>query len=78
MWQRSAIQSYFDANIGMAALIAGQSNKAQGKCIDDWFFSDIESATNEVIAVMKRFPDHHPRAIILAVIEKKCGQISPR
>lgn len=74
-WKYDSQRSYIDANVGMASLIAGQNDKPQGVCIDDWFYSDIDKATVEVLGIMKRFSDHHPRAVILAIIEKHCGKI---
>jgi hypothetical protein len=77
-WELSSQRSYIDANVGMASLIAGQNDKVQGLCIDDWFYGDTDVATSEVIEIMKRFKEHHPRAVILAVVEKHCGKIALR
>ena len=71
-----AQRSYIDANIGMASLIASQNNRTQGKCIDDWYYGDVDSTTRIILNIMRRLPDYHPRAVILAAIEKECGKIA--
>jgi hypothetical protein len=74
-WENAAQRSYIDANVGMASLIAGRVDKNQGKCIDDWFYNKPKQAVEEVLSIMQQYPTYHPRAVILAVVEKQCGKI---
>ncbi|MFA5952001.1 MAG: hypothetical protein WC807_17140 [Hyphomicrobium sp.] len=69
-------QKNFIANVAMTAgLIASQNRKGQGKCIDDWYAANAKTGFQPVIDAMKRLPDYHPNALILAVFEKSCGDL---
>lgn len=59
----------------MAGLIAGQNDEKQGACIDDWYFRNESEAHDYIIGVMKTYPSYHPRGVILAVLEKRCGEL---
>ena len=59
----------------MAGLIAGRNDDSQGKCLEDWYFSDETVSNNQVLDVMRQYPDYHPRGVILAVMEKRCGKL---
>ena len=74
-WKRSSQEFYLDATIGMAGLIASQNDKEQGKCIDSWYIDDHAAAIDYILDTMRRAPDYHPRGVIAAVIEKKCGDL---
>lgn len=75
-WPRDSQGFYLRTSIGMAGLIAGQNNDAQGKCISAWYFEREEDAHDELLAVMEKNPEYHPRGVILAVIEKRCGAMT--
>lgn len=75
-WDRENQEFYIETSVGMASLIAGQTDRAQGKCIDDWYYSEQKPSSQFVLDTMSRFPEFHPRATILAVIEKKCGELA--
>ncbi len=72
-WQRDSQEYFIRISIGMAVLIADQNDKAQAACLSDWFGRDEAAAYNRILETMKRFPDYHPRGVILAVAEKQCG-----
>ncbi|WP_417449552.1 hypothetical protein [Kordiimonas sp.] len=74
-WKRETQAFYFRANVGMASLIAGQNDKAQGQCIDDWYYADETASEDYILDVMRKYPDYHPRGLILAAIQKKCGPL---
>ncbi|MFA5951674.1 MAG: hypothetical protein WC807_15460 [Hyphomicrobium sp.] len=57
-----------------AGLIAAGNRKEQAKCIDDWGAEHRKDGYKPVIDAMKRLPDYHPMAIIIAVFEKACGE----
>jgi len=75
-WKQETQKFYIDTNIGMAGLIAAQNDSAIQKCTDDWYLSDKSKTIDEVLNAMKRFPEFHPRAVILAVVEKHCGSFT--
>lgn len=66
---------YIEASVGMASLIAGQRDTAQGRCIDDWYYGDEAARRASILGVMRENPRFHPRGIMLAVLQKRCGPI---
>jgi hypothetical protein len=75
-WKQSSQDFYIEASVGMAALIAIQTDteKKMASCIDNWYYSD-EIKSNEFIrSVMRENSEYHPRAIVLGVVEKRCGE----
>lgn len=75
-WKRTSQDFYIETSVGMASLIAGRNNAEQGECLDKWYFSDVTEKNKFVLKTMKRFPDYHPRGVILAVLEKQCGKLT--
>ncbi|MEM6812655.1 MAG: hypothetical protein AAF549_09345 [Pseudomonadota bacterium] len=74
IWEQKNQSFYIHTSIGMAALVVGQTSKKQAKCIDEWYFKDEESGIDFILSNMRKYPEYHPRGIILAVMEKKCGK----
>lgn len=75
-WPLETQTFYIQASVTMAAFMTTQSQKKQSVCIDDWYFEsdDIRKARNDhILDVMRKYPDHHPSAIILAILDKQCG-----
>lgn len=66
-------RSYIASSAMMAGLIASQNSASQAACIDDWGAKQREKGYAAVMKAMKRFPDHHPSAVIVAVLDKACG-----
>ena len=63
----------------MIAIVASQtgSHGHIAQCIGEWYAegAQAETARNDQIrAGLRRFPDSHPQAIILAVVQKRCGK----
>jgi hypothetical protein len=75
-WTSQSQEFYIRTSVGMASLIVGQTDKAQGKCVDDWYFGNEPSANKHIFDVMRRHSEFHPRGVILAVLEKKCGKFA--
>lgn len=74
-WSVKNQSFYFRTSIGMAGLVAGRNDKRQGKCIDGWYFANQDKAHEEIVSVMEKHPAFHPRGVILAILEKKCGKL---
>ena len=72
-WSRESQDYYIRTSVGMASLVSAQNDKAHAKCLDDWYYRDETTGNDDVLAVMRRFPEYHPRGVILAVMEKRCG-----
>ena len=74
-WKTQNQDAYIETSVGMASLIAAQSDKAQAKCIDDWYYVDEARANDAVRDVIRANPQFHPRGVILAVVQKQCGTV---
>lgn len=74
-WEKDSQNFYIRTSVGMAGLIAGRNDKAQGDCLDKWYFGDETKANNQILDVMRQYPEYHPRGVIVAMMEKICGSI---
>jgi len=68
--------AYIQTSIMMAGVITSQTNPSVSKCIDEWYV--IDSATTKsrnslVRETIANYKDHHPTAIIFAVLKSQCG-----
>jgi len=72
-WPEKTRSFYIRTSIGMAGFIAGQNDKGHAKCLEAWFFDDEEEASERIYEAMRQYPDYHPRAVIIAVLQKQCG-----
>lgn len=75
-WSRENQEFYIRTSVGMAGLIAVQNDKQHSQCIEDWYFSNEESANRSILVAMTRFPNYHPRGVILAKLQKVCGSFT--
>jgi len=66
-------KSYITSSAMMAGLIASQNNRAQAVCIDDWVAQQSGQGYGAVVEAMRKLPDYHPSAVIVAVLDKACG-----
>jgi hypothetical protein len=65
--------SYISTSVGMAGLIAARNDKKHSDCIDRWYFPDREKGNRTITDTMRQYPDYHPQAVVLAVLQKACG-----
>lgn len=78
MWEQSRQDGYFEVSISMAAVLTSQNRSQQAICINDWYFAptvDRSDRNNEIRGAMDRFQNFHPMLVVLAVIEKACGEL---
>lgn len=75
-WKESSQDFYIEASIGMAAVIATQTDKTKkhAPCIDSWYYPNEKGKNDFIRKVMKENPEYHPRGIILGILEKQCGE----
>lgn len=66
-------RGYISTTTVAAWLLASQNNKEQAECIDKWGASHRDRGYTPVLEAMQKFPDDHPTALILAVLQKQCG-----
>lgn len=78
-WEERDQNALFQSSITMIGIVATQVRPDIARCINDWYSASMIARRQEHIRdVMRQYPDHHPQAIILAVIEKACGQFEDR
>lgn len=78
-WSDEQQDGYFQASVTMIGIVATQVKGREhiADCIDGWFGGGDASQPKRsarIRDVMKGLPDYHPQAVILAVIEKECGE----
>jgi hypothetical protein len=66
-------RGYITSSAMMAGMIATQNQPGQAKCVDEWATTKFDASFRTVVGTMKLFPDHHPTAVILAVLQQACG-----
>ena len=76
-WPEESQNALFLNSATMAGIIAGQTGDHDNiaLCIDRWLAGagDLPSFPDRVREVLTGLPGYHPQAIVLAVIEKECG-----
>lgn len=72
-WPEDSRSFYIRTSVGMAGSISGYNNEKHAKCLENWYFSDEAKANKDIYDVMDKFPDYHPRGIIIAVLKRQCG-----
>lgn len=75
-WTEDNRAYYIRTSIGMAGLIASENDEEQADCLENWYFSDPEQKNEFIYGYMVEYPSHHPRGIILAVLQKQCGSFN--
>lgn len=76
-WPRKSQTFYFQTAIGMAGFIVSMRDKPTARCLENWYFSDTDAAEETILETMRRFPEYHPRGVIVAVLQKQCGALGP-
>ena len=55
--------------------VAAFKNKDLGQCVNDWYFSEKMAERNWLIMEsIKKYPDHTPSAILVALTQRACGE----
>lgn len=74
----SASRDYFiRLTINTATVIATQIKRDMALCIADWYGSTpmaIQSRNTEILNIMENIPDSYPSAVLIAILQKKCGK----
>lgn len=77
-WSAESQKTFIQTSLVMISVIAAQSEGSQAGCINDWYFkgSDTKAKRNaQILSAMERFPGYHPSGVILAVVQKACGNL---
>jgi hypothetical protein len=77
-WSEESQNSFFQSSVNMIGLVATQIEGRDhiAECIDSWFGGAVvgaEQRAARIREVMQGIPEYHPQAVILAVVEKECG-----
>lgn len=62
----------------MASAIASQTDKSIQKCLDDWYVSNSDERNEQILKVIAENAEFPPTAVLVAIIEKKCGSYPKR
>lgn len=75
-WKQDSQDFFIEASVGMAASISSQitGKKQQASCIDKWYYPEQEKKNYFIRDIMRENSEYHPRAIIIGVLEKQCGE----
>ena len=74
-WKQENKEAYIMNAIGMATLVVARYDNTHAKCISDMFRDDEQGVYKYTLDAMAQHPEFHPRATILAVIERKCQKL---
>jgi len=72
-WPAESQRAYVSTAVTATAVIAAQNVKSQAECINKWGASYREGGYQPTIDAMRRLGDLHPMVVIVAVLEKACG-----
>jgi hypothetical protein len=67
-----------DQRIWLNALVVGFAygvsieNDEVGVCVLDWYFDDQEQSFADLREQMRRFPDHSPSVVLIALARRAC------
>ena len=79
-WDQSQQDWYFEASVSMAGVLAVQAQNPAGACINGWYFgaaSASERANDQIRDAMRQYSSYYPGTVIVAVIERECGDLTP-
>jgi len=73
-------KSFINSSVVMASLIASENSRSQADCLNAWSAKHVGDGYQPVLDAMRRFLNHHPTGVVLAVLQKACGpfRYSPR
>lgn len=78
-WPPAAQEQYINAVVDITYLIALRNDRAQARCLSDWYDFDHAAAFAFILASAHIAPDDYlPHAVILSVLERKCGPMAYR
>lgn len=53
---------------------AGSKTETGSACIYDWFYKDASASFDRIEAAFKKYPEHFPSTLLVAMIKKECGE----
>ena len=65
---------WLDGAVLMAGHLVHLTNRDKAKCAWDWYFDDPAKAQAALFATMRKYPDSTPTGVIIAHLNKACGE----
>lgn len=53
---------------------SGENDSNGMKCIYDWYYSADGQTHMQVEAAFRKYPQHYPATLIIAMLKKRCGE----
>ncbi len=53
-----------------------QIDKVKSNCIADWYFNAPEQRRKELEDTMRKYPEHAPSSVVIALVQKNCGKLA--
>ena len=75
-WSPESQRAYISTAVTATAVIAAQNIKSQASCINKWGASNSDGGYQPAVEAMNKLPDVHPMVVIVAVLQKACGQFN--
>lgn len=75
-WAPKEQAAYVDLAVQMVGFVVSQNDGVQARCINDWYFKDDnvrERGIQQIINVMRQYPNYLPGTVVIAVLQKQCG-----
>lgn len=75
-WERTKQDSFFAVSILTAGVIATQIRPDFADCIGNWYSQNEDRQSvrhSQMLKLMEEFPDYIPSGIVIAVLQKECG-----
>ena len=76
-WSKASQTAYLQNSIVMAMTVSSRMSEAHSTCISEWFFDadGFRDGREEGLRQsISQYSDYHPGGIIVAVIERECGE----
>jgi len=78
-WPEASQEALFQNSITMIGIVASQVKPDIARCIDKWYGADEalgKKRYDEIRSALEKYPEYHPQAIVLAVVQKACGKFA--
>ncbi|MEM6888142.1 MAG: hypothetical protein AAF636_08390 [Pseudomonadota bacterium] len=79
-WSAEGQRSFYLNSFGMAGIVAMQTgvHETHVACINDLLAENSETylPVAEISSVLESYPDLHPQAVVMAIINRECGSFA--
>ena len=79
-WSDEGQRAFYLNSFGMAGIVAMQTgvHETHVACINDLLAENSETylPVSEIRAVLESYPDLHPQAVVMAIINRECGSFA--